>query len=137
MIAALIFVISLAALIQFGVLSWRAGLLRVASEPFVSESAEIAEFQRNLLNTKGFNDVAIYHEICPDLGEGSGPNLHRAQFYYRFIQLLGALGARILPSKDSTRWVEREMALCTRYAAVVLSQRLEHNRALMAEINSW
>jgi hypothetical protein len=135
MIAVLIFVISLAALIQFGVLSWRAGVLQLASEPFVTESATVAEFQRNLLNTKSFNDVAVYQEICPDLGEVSGPNLRGARLYYRFIQLLGALGTRILPSKDSTRWVEREMALCTRYAAVVVSQRLEHNRVLMAEIN--
>ena len=102
----------------------------------MTASVAAAEFQRNLLNTKSFNDVAVYQEICPDLGEGSGPHLHRARLYYRFVQLLGALGTRILPSKDSTRWVEREMALCTRYAAVVLSQRLEHNRALMAEINS-
>ena len=55
LIAAFILVISTAALIQFAVFTWRAGLLRVASEPILDQSeADSGKKSRNLLNGKDF-----------------------------------------------------------------------------------
>jgi hypothetical protein len=137
-IAAFIFVISLAALVQFAVLTWRAGVLRVAAQPLLPGVHLAAEMPHNPLITNNFETLSMYHDICPDLRGGSAPTLRSVQLYYRAIRLLSALGSHILPSKlsSSPAWVEREMALCTRYAAVVLSHRLAHNKALLAGIRS-
>ena len=137
-IAAFIFVISLAALVQFGVLTWRAGVLRVAARPLLPEVRLAAEARRNPLITNDFDTISTYNDICPDLSRGSAPKLRSVRLYYRVIRLLSALGRHILRSKlsSSPAWVEREMALCTRYAAVVLSHRLAHNKALLADIRS-
>jgi hypothetical protein len=137
-IAAFIFAISLAALVQFVVLTWRAGVLRVAAQPLLPEARLVADTSHNPLITNNFETISMYHDICPDLSRGSAPNLRSVQFYYRAIRLLNVLGGYILPSRPSSSpaWADREMALCTRYAAVVLSRRLARNRALLAEIRS-
>lgn len=138
-IAAFIFMISLAALVQFAVLTWRAGVLRVAAQPLLPEARLIAGISHNTLITNNFEALSTYHDICPDLSRSSAPKLRSVQLYYRAIRLLSALGTYILPSKlsSSPAWAEREMALCTRYAAVALSHRLAHNKALLAEIRSF
>jgi hypothetical protein len=38
---------------------------------------------------------------------------------------------------SASAWTNREMALCTQFAAVTLSQRMERNQALLAEVRSY
>jgi len=135
-IAAFIFVISLAALVQFAVFSWRAGLLSAASESLPNE-VELSTLSRNLLESKNFKAIAAYQELCPEAGSASGPSLRTVRLYYRFLQSLSSLGGSILEAALPTSWAQHEMALCTRYATVVLSHRLERNQALSAEVRAF
>lgn len=123
-IAALILVMSLAVVVQFSLLSWHAGLIRVADEP-----ASNAGAGANALIPDGFANVAAYGKLCPDFGNGSYLRLPTVRLYYRAMELV----------RDLTQapWAYREMSLCTRYAAVTLSHRLERNQAMLAAVRSF
>jgi len=119
-IAAFIFAISLGAMIQFVVLTWRSGLLGVAAQ------APAAGIE---LKIQDFRDVAAYRQLAPDLGFGTAPKMRAVGAYYRLLNYFSG-------GKPSA-WASREMALCTRYATVVLSQRMAINHALAAEMRSF
>jgi hypothetical protein len=121
LVAAFILVISVAALVQFAAFTWRAGLLKLAAEDTC-----------NLLESKGFADVSAYQRLCPEAGSAGGPNLRSVRIYHSFLQFLSNL-----TGSGELGWAQREMALCTRYASVVLSQRMQRNQALAAEARSF
>lgn len=136
LIAAFILVISVAALIQFAAYTWRAGLLRVASEPLPNQ-VDIGYAPCNTLQSQDFEDVSAYQQLCPEIGADAGQNLRSVRLYYRFLQYVSTLGSSILEATMPSGWTQHEMALCTRYATVVLSQRMERNHALAAEVRSY
>lgn len=129
--AAFILVISFAALVQFAAFTWRAGLLRVTSEPLPDQAVT------DLLQARSFEDVSAYQQLCTEAGADAGANLRSVRLYYRFLKFVSTLGSSIVEAAAPTGWTQREMALCTRYAAVVLSQRMERNHALAAEVRSY
>lgn len=137
LIAAFIFVISLAAIVQFTVLSWRAGLLRLVEEPLHSEADSTAAPALNLVQSRDFRGVYACLALCPELSGGRVPDFRFLRLYYGVLRSLRSLADAILPEGLATGWAQSEMALCTRYATVVLSQRLERNQAWLAEVRSY
>jgi hypothetical protein len=135
LIAALIFVISLAATLQFVVLSWRAVVLKVASEPLSAAWEPLVGSLAKSFVSKGFSSLTAYSQLCPDLEGGVGPRVRTLRLYYRFLQLCERISSLITP--NAAVWPAREMALCTRCAAVVLSHRMEQNQALLAAARSF
>lgn len=133
LIAAFIFVMSMAAVIQFAVLSWRAGLIRVASG---SLAAEWQASTAKSMISESFANITAYSKLCPDIEAGSTPKLRSVRAYYRCLQILGSLSNAIEPLRN-LQWTSREMALCTQYAAVTLAQRLERNQAQLASVRSF
>src|SRR5271163_1547870 len=123
LISAFILVITIAAMVQFAVFTWRAGLLHTASEP-LPNGMELSPLSRILLESKNFKAVSAYQELCPEVGAGAGSHLGSVRLYYRFLQFMSTLGSSALEAVTPS-WTQREMALCTRYATVVLSHRLE------------
>jgi hypothetical protein len=134
-IASFIFVISLAAVVQFTVLSWRAGVLRLASEALPAEWESVASGTANNLIPNGFRSIAAYSRLFPELGQGPSNNLRSLWLYYRLVELVDRTG-KVL-SLRNLDWTSREMALCTRCAAVMLSHRLEDTQALLAAARSF
>jgi hypothetical protein len=133
-IASLIFVISLAAVVQFTVLSWRAGVLKLASEALAPEWEAAASGAPNSFIPKGFRSITAYSQLCPELG-GWGMSFRSLQLYYRLVELVDSLAKAC--SFKNLDWTNREMALCTRCAAVMLSHRLEGSQALSAAARSF
>jgi hypothetical protein len=122
---------------QFAVFSWRASLLRTVSEPLTNEADGTLEPCLNLLSSSSFQEVlAVYRDICPDLVTGSTSNLRGVSLYYTVMRFLSRLGSSLIPAAGAG-WTQREMALCTQYATVRLSQRLERNVALVHESRSY
>jgi hypothetical protein len=136
LIAAFILVISVAALVQFAVFTWRAGLLQVASQPLPNK-ADTEYEPCDALQSRNFEDVSAFQQLCPEIGADSGQNLRSVRLYYHFLQFVSTLGSSILEVAIPPGWTQREMALCTRYASVVLYQRVERNHALAAEVRSY
>jgi hypothetical protein len=122
LIPALIFVLSLAATMQFTIYSWRARLLRFAASSAVEDSTNAPRVS----GANSFHDVDLLQELCPSLDSGPAPQLGAVRLYYKAVQLLG-----------STQWANGEMALCRSYAAAVLSQRMQRNQILAAEVCSF
>jgi hypothetical protein len=134
-IASLIFVISLAAVVQFTVLSWRAGVLKLASEALPAEWEAAANGASNSLIPNGFRSMAAYSQLYPELGRGLGANFRSLRLYYGLVELAGRVCKSL--SLGNLDWTNREMALCTRCAAVMLSHRLEATQALSAAARSF
>ena len=138
LIAAFILVMSLAATVQFAVFIWRVGLMRVAAEP-VSESALAAEASVNLLNTNDFAAATAVQRLFPDLDRNPVPKLRTVRLYFSFLKVAKQIGNFVVApgAQGFGGWTTREMALCTQYATVVLSQRLERNRMLCDQARSF
>lgn len=128
MIAAFIFVTSLAVILQFGVLSWRAALIRVATEPLPNGRESVTLVAAKPLISEGFANITAYGKLCPDFEDGSYLRLRSVRLYYRTLELLKNVG--------HMAWAAGEMNLCARYAAVMLSHRLERNQAMLASVRS-
>lgn len=129
LIAALIFVFSVSAMIQFVVLQWRAGLVRVAEKFPVGQADQAAQMARNLLTTNDFKNLEAFRKLCPDLGSQSAPRLGSVRLYHKLLQCF----SKLAPAE----WAQSEMELCTRYAASVLMQQVERNQMVAAQINSY
>jgi hypothetical protein len=137
LVAAFMLVISVAAMVQFAVFTWRAGLLRVAAEPLPGEAGSVANSD-NLLNQNDFADASTIQEICPALSTTSAASLTPVKLYHSFLSAINSIGAAILPeSGEWLSWTEREMALCTRYSNVVLSRRLQQNQRAADMMRSY
>ena len=117
--AAFICVFSVGAMIKFAVMSWRAGIVRVAESTTVDLALEGTQ-------VPDFAAISAYHKLCPDLSKGTGMNLRAISVYYKALQFM-----------KSFSWAQSEMVLCARYATVALSQRSQLNRALMADVHSF
>jgi hypothetical protein len=138
LVAAFMLVISVAAMVQFAVFTWRAGLLRVAAEQLPGESAFIADASGNLLNQGDFADASTMQEICPDLAVATAaPNLTPVRLYHGLLSTLKSVANAIVPSSEFLLWTDREMALCTRYSNVVLSRRLMQNQRAADQMRSF
>lgn len=133
MFAAMLFAISTVAISQFGMYYWRAVLASVASQP-VSESVLAAVSAENRpLRADDFAQFAGLHEMTPDLSP-RGRGLGLVRFYYGVIKAVDMLvGARV---PVVAQWSEREGAVCARYAAVQVDQRLRANLELSAAMRS-
>jgi len=125
LIAAFIFVTSLAVIIQFGLLSWHAGLIRVAAASMPIQSS----VSPKPLISEGFASIAAYGKLCPDFGNGSYLKLPSVRLYYKALQFVRGL--------TQATWANREMTLCTQYAAVMLSNQFERNQAVLASVRSF
>jgi hypothetical protein len=138
LIAAFILVMSLAATVQFVVFIWRVGLTQVAGQP-ISDTALAAEVSTNLLNTNDFSAAHAIQKLCPDMESNPIPKLRSVRLYFSFLKVARKAGDLIVApgAPGFGGWTTREMALCTRYATVVLSQRLERNRLLCDEARSF
>ncbi len=139
MAASLILVLSVAALAQFALSYWRALLLETAARELSRRALE-AGLAKLELGPKDFDVVISMYRLCPQLGERRS-NLTVVRAYYRSIRALANLVesrlAHALGLDRLAGWTQREMQACTRYAAVLLDQRLTENLASAAKIQSY
>jgi hypothetical protein len=127
MIAALIFVISVAAGIQLAVFSWRAAMISFAGQQ-VSTPLAIS------MTAKGFREITAVQALCPDLTPSRSKQLRPVQAYFRSLELLNSL-SKAIPACGA--WAQQEMAICARYATAVMEQRLQSNQACFAAVRSY
>ena len=133
MIAALLLVISLAALAQFALNYWRALLAGVAVEPLSKRFHDAAQLGVVAVQASDFNTMVNLHNITPELKVGNG-RLRAVQLYYRAVEALNRMAGRLMPQVGE--WSEREMATCTRYVAVRVDQRMARNLECAAALRS-
>jgi hypothetical protein len=111
---------SLFALVRFAIAQWRL-ILVSASNYQLSDSLQLSTgSDRAAIGPKDFGALkGRYEQLSPELKKTSSW-LKEVSLYYRVIALLEKL-----PSLSP--WANREMQLCSQYAAVVLDQNLAMN----------
>lgn len=133
MFAAMLFAISIVALSQFWLYYWRAVVVGVASQPVSACVLAAAGVQSRQVTGQDFDMFAGLHGLTPELNLRTG-SLGGIRSYYRAISGLGWLTGVRMPSLGA--WVERELTLCARYAAVQIDRRLQSNMELAASLRS-
>jgi len=134
MIAALIFVISFAALIQFALLSWRAAFLSVASKPVSEEIQTALGSYAQSSGTPDFESAAEWLKLSPNLA-GTDRRTWPVRLYFTALRAMNSVTRFVAPSKAG--WWQQEMGACARYIAVVADERLQRNRLCIAEMHSF
>lgn len=126
--AAIIFVVSLATLLQFFVSYCRSLVAATARE---SLSADVQKVTGISTQAKGrdFAKVMQFLYLCPGRLEDRG-EVRSVSFYFDLLNLLGSTFAKIIPA--SATWIERERGRCAYFAAVALDRRIAFSRDLLA-----
>jgi len=133
MIAALIFVISVAALGQFAMFSWRAAFLTVASREMSLETRAAMGAAAAAVDSGDLAGASKWLELSPNLS-GEDRRLWTIKLYYVALRAIGGLSRMLVPASE---WSQREMISCARYAAIVVEERLQRNRLVVAEMRSF
>ena len=130
MMAALIFAISLGALIQFGVFSWRAAMLSVAAMPLSTQTSEILTTCSTSSESPDFECATQWLQLSANLS-GEDRRMWPVRLYFAALRAVGV----VTPAKAG--WLQREMGTCARFIAVVADERMQRNRLCIAEVQSF
>jgi hypothetical protein len=128
MIAALIFVISMAALIQFGLYAWRAAFLSIAAKPVSDDIRAALGVCSEDTESADYETATEWLKLSPNLS-GSDRQTWQVRAYFAAVRAIGSV--------TNSGWAQREMEACARYIAVVADERLQRNRLCIAEMNSF
>ena len=129
MMAGLIFIFSLAALLQFFVSYCRsliAGSARSALSPDVQDVIGINRHA----TAEDFDRVMQYLHLCPERREDRG-GIQAIGAYFRLLGFARMTIGSLVPALHA--WTESERSECAYFLAVALDRRIAHNRDLLAE----
>jgi hypothetical protein len=127
MIPAILFMVSIVALVQFGVYYWRAMITDVAARDISERIRVAAGLPTSEIGARDFHNILILNDLSPDL-RGPAGSFRTIRVYYSIIEKLGS----IIPAMS--KWSLTEMATCSRYVAVLMDQHLERNMATAAQM---
>jgi hypothetical protein len=127
MVAAIIFVVSVAAFAQFGLYYWRATISGVAAQAISDRIRVAAGITHEGIGPRDFRNILILKDLSPDLRGATG-GFATIRTYYSIVEKLGS----IVPAMAS--WANAEMTTCARYAAVVMDQHMERNMVCAAQV---
>ena len=129
MIAAILFMVSAVALVQFGLYYWRAIISGVAIQPISDRIRTAAGITALQIGAQDFRSILSLHDLSPDL-RGPNGSFFGVRVYYSVVEKLGSL----IPAMAN--WANAEMLTCSRYVAVLVDQHLERNMVCAAEVRS-
>ena len=130
MIAALIFVISFAALLQFFVLHCRSILAYSRRVELSERVREVTGIASQDVTADDFERLLQLVRLCPERGDDH-KEIRVVGAYYSLVDMLGRLTGSILPSV--AHWSEGERQSCSYFAAVALDRRISYSRDLFTE----
>lgn len=133
MLAAMLFAISIVALMQFAAYYWRAMLAGAAAQPVSERVLAAAGAQNGQLTGQDFPALVGIHELTPQLRSG-GNGLALVRVYYRLVDAVASMVGNSMPAVGA--WAQRELAVCARYAAVQIDRRLQANLELSESLRS-
>ena len=127
MIAAILFMVSAVALVQFALYYWRAVISGIATQPISDRIRTAAGITAPRIGAKDFHSILSLHDLSPDL-RGPNGSFFGVRVYYSAVEKLG----RLIPAMAD--WANAEMLTCSRYVAVLVDQHLERNMACAAQV---
>ena len=133
MIAALIFVVSIAAFIQFFVFYSRSVIAASRKHALSENVREVTGISGEMVEDLQFGRLLQLVELCP--GSGSDEmGIRAVRAYFGGLGLLLSLVPQ-MPSGILARaasWLKQERAACAYFAATALDQRMAYSRTLLS-----
>lgn len=130
MIAALICVISIAALLQFFVSYSRSVIAAYQKSELSEQVREVAGIDGERVRSEQFGQLVQLVRLCPQKNDDQS-DMAVVRVYYRLMGWLGVAARSIAPG--IYKWAESERTSCTYFAAVALDRRIAYSRALLAQ----
>jgi hypothetical protein len=127
MIAAVLFMVSTVAFVQFALYCWRATISGVATQPISDRIRTAARIEAPQIGAQDFYSILSLHDLSPDL-RGPNGSFCGVRAYYSVVEKLG----KLIPAIAS--WANIEMLTCSRYVAVLVDQHLERNMVCAAQV---
>jgi hypothetical protein len=129
MMASLIFVFSLAALLQFFVSYCRSLIAASARRSLSPDVQEVIGITKSATG-EDYERVMQFLHLCPERRE----DRHGIQAIGAYFRLLGVVRTTIGTIVPSLRvWTESERSQCAYFAAVALDRRIAYSRDMLAE----
>jgi hypothetical protein len=129
MMAAIIFVFSAAALLQFFVSYCRSVIAASSKQVLSAEVKDVTGIQRTA-SGDDFKRVMQLLQLCPERPEDRN-SVQAIGAYFGLLNFLRSTVARIAPSMRA--WTESERAHCAYFAAVALGRRISFSRDMLAQ----
>jgi hypothetical protein len=130
MIAALIFVISFAALLQFFVLHCRSILAYSRRLELSDRVREVTGLAAANVAASDFDRIVQLVRLCPERGDDR-KEIRVVGTYYSLLDMLGRVTRSIIPGIAT--WAENERQGCSYFAAVALDRRISYTRDLLTQ----
>src|ERR1700736_6570409 len=129
MMAAIIFVFSVAALLQFFVSYCRSLIAASVKHPLSVEVQDVTGIA-TAASGEDFARVIQLLLLCPDRPEDRG-EIRAIGAYFRLLSIVRRTLERVAPSIGA--WAEKERGQCTYFAAIALARRIAFSRDLLAQ----
>ncbi|HVB08001.1 MAG TPA: hypothetical protein VNF00_03560 [Candidatus Acidoferrales bacterium] len=130
MIAALICVISIAALLQFFI-SYSRSIIAAHRKSDLSEQVrEVVGIEGQNVGSDQFGRLVQLIRLCPQKGDDQA-DLKIVGVYYWMMGVLRSTARTLAPR--ITSWAERERIDCAYFVAVALDRRIAYSRDLLAQ----
>src|ERR1700682_617665 len=123
MMAAFIFVVSLATLFLFFVSYCRSMTASAAEHELSAEVRDVTGIS-NHATRSDYDRVVQILQICPD-NPDDRTGLHAVDLYFNCLKFCRQMTLRLFPALKS--WAENEQASCAYYVAVALDRRISFN----------
>jgi hypothetical protein len=133
MVAAIILAFAVVAVAQFWMIWWRATVGSLAASPLSDKMRVAAGFDGDVVRGNDFQAILSLYETCPSLKKDSN-GLGPVRAYYQVVNGLSCMFTAI---PAVAKWAQNEMAICARYAAVCVDQRMQRTRTMLAEMRSY
>jgi hypothetical protein len=127
MIAALICVVSLAALLQFFVSYCRSVLASSRSVELSEQVREVTGIPDARFAPEDFSRLLQLLRLCPETGDDR-TELRAVGAYFGMLRALGRVMQPVVPGVAG--WAEQERCNCSYFAAVALDRRIARSRDL-------
>ena len=129
MMAALILVLSMAALLQFFV-SYCRSLIAATSKQVLSAEVQDVTGIKVAATGDDYDRVVQLLQLCPDRPEDRN-GIQAVGAYFSLLGFVRATLARVIPAVQA--WTEAERGQCAYFAAVTLDRRIAFSRDMFAQ----
>jgi hypothetical protein len=130
MIAALIFLVSVATLLQFFVSYSRSVIVASRRHELSEEACEICGFTAQTVAGDKFGRLLHLIALCPELGVDR-LEVRVVALYFRLLDAARLLLGVGIPS--AATWIESERSGCAYAVAVALDRRIAYSRSMLAQ----
>ena len=129
MMAAIIFVFSAAALLQFFISYCRSLIAASSRQVLSAEVKDVTGIQKTASGDDFQRVIQLLH-LCPDHPQDNS-RVQAVGAYFRLLNFLSSTVARVVPSMRA--WTESERSHCAYFAAVALERRISFSRDMLAQ----